>query len=240
MGCRGLRAARIKLKSMEFVLKHKNYVVIYKPAGLPSQSDLSGDKDAMTLTSEELFSQGECGQLYLVHRLDRVVGGLLIFARNKKTAAELSRLVSGEGIGKEYLAVIDGFLEGGSLKDLIYKDARASKAFVVERERSGVKSAELEFTPVSTVHTEKGDKTLVKIRLKTGRFHQIRVQFALRKAPICGDGKYGSKDNLSKMPALFSYRLSTEIFGEKILATRLPDLNEYPWSLFDKELYGEL
>ncbi len=225
---------------MEFVFKNKNCVVVYKPAGLPSQPDPSGDKDALTLTSEKLASRGESSELYLVHRLDRVVGGLLIFARNKRAAAELSRLVSGEGIGKEYLAVFDGFLEGGTLKDLIYKDSRASKAFVVDKERAGVKSAELDFVSVSSVQTDKGVKTLVKVKLKTGRFHQIRVQFASRKAPICGDGKYGSKDNLSKMPALFSYRLSTELFGEKILATKLPDLNEYPWSLFDEDLYGDL
>ena len=225
---------------MEFLFKDKNCVIIYKPPGLPSQSDKSGDADALTLTSSSLKEVGEPSELYLIHRLDRVVGGLLVFARNKKSAAELSRLVCGEGIGKEYLAVIDSRLEGGTLRDFIYKDSRLSKAFVVERSRAGVKEAELDFSTLASLSTEKGERSLVKVKLKTGRFHQIRVQFASRGAPISGDGKYGSRDNEAKMPALFAYRLSFELFGKKISAERLPDLSGYPWSLFDKEKYGEL
>lgn len=224
---------------MEILVENKNFVVIYKEPGLPSQSDKSGDLDAMTLTSEELKAKNRMGELYLIHRLDRVVGGLLVFARNKKSAAELSRLVSGEGIGKEYLAVIDGRLEDGSLFDYLFKDARAGKAFVTDKQRVGVKSAELSFSTVAYSETEKGIKSLVKIKLKTGRFHQIRVQFASRKAPICGDGKYGSRDNGASFPALFAYKLSFELFGEKFSAKKLPDIDAYPWCLFDKNLYGE-
>ena len=84
---------------MEFLCKNKDFIIVNKPAGIPSQPDTSGDKDAMTLASEMLKEQGERGELYLVHRLDRVVGGLLVFARNKKSAAELSSIVSGDGIG---------------------------------------------------------------------------------------------------------------------------------------------
>ena len=239
MGCRRMRAARLNNR-MNILFKNKNCIIVEKMAGIPSQPDPSGDKDAMTLTSEELISAEESGELYLVHRLDRVVGGLLVFARNKKSAAELSRLVSGDGIGKEYLAVIDGYLEGGTLIDYLYKDARASKSFVVDKKRAGVKEAELDFEPISTVETPKGIKTLVRIKLKTGRFHQIRAQFSSRKAPICGDGKYGSKDNAARFPALFSYKLEFELLGETVDVKSLPDTDSYPWCLFDKNIYGEL
>ncbi len=224
---------------MDIVYKNKNVVIAYKKAGIPSQGDPSGDADAMTLVSGKLSSFGEASELYLVHRLDRVVGGLMAFARNKPAAAKLSALVSGDGIGKEYLAVIDGTLDGGVLTDYLYKDARAGKSFVVDRARAGVKEAILYFSPLATVKTEKGDKTLVKVRLQTGRFHQIRAQFASRNVPLTGDGKYGSRDNKARTPALFAYRLSFSLFGDNIDESRLPDTEEYPWSLFDKNIYGE-
>ena len=225
---------------MEILLQNRDVVIIKKQAGIPSQSDPSGDKDAMSLTSEMLLDKGEHGELYLIHRLDRVVGGLMVFARNKKSAAELSALVSGDGIGKEYLAVIDGHLDDGVLRDYLYKDSRASKAFVVDKKRVGVKDAELSFVTLATVNTEKGIKSLVKIRLKTGRFHQIRAQFSSRKAPICGDGKYGSKDNRAHFPALFAYKLSFDLFGKNVETKTIPDLEEYPWSLFEKSFFDEV
>lgn len=225
---------------MEILLKKSDFVVVYKPAGLPSQSDLSGDMDAMSLCAEELSRLGESKELFLIHRLDRVVGGLLVFARNKRCAAELSALVSGEGIGKEYLAVIDGYLEGGTLTDYLYKDSRTGKAFVVDRKRAGVKEAELDFEPLQSVETEHGVKTLVKIKLKTGRFHQIRAQFASRRTPISGDGKYGSKDIKSRFPALFAFRLSAMLSSGELNCMKLPHTDAYPWNLFDKNIYGEL
>ena len=221
----------------EILYISKNAVVIYKPAGIPSQSDTSGDKDAMTLTAELLREKSEDGTLYLIHRLDRVVGGILIFARNKKSAARLSELVSGVGIGKEYFAVADGDLECGEMNDLIYKDARQSKAFIVDRERGGVKRAVLECTPVARVQTERGTKTLAKIKLHTGRFHQIRAQLSHRGSPITGDKKYGSRDPLVHMPALFSYHVSLELFDEKIDVCVMPPLDQYPWNLFSAENY---
>lgn len=225
---------------MEIIEKNRNLVVVYKPAGMPSQPDQSGDKDAFSLCKEKLARSSEPGELYLIHRLDRVVSGLLVFARNKKCAAELSALVSGDGIGKEYLAVIDGYTEGGRWVDLLYKDSRAGKSFVVDRKRAGVKEAVLDFIPLQTVESERGIKTLVKIKLLTGRFHQIRAQFGSRKLPISGDGKYGSRDNKPIFPALFAYKLSAELSCFRLYAMRLPDISEYPWNLFDEKNYGEL
>ena len=223
---------------MEILFKNKDAAVVYKEPGIPSQADPSGDDDAMTLTSQELRSLGESDTLYLVHRLDRVVGGVMLFARNKASAARFSALVSGEGIGKEYLAIIDGSLDDGELRDYLYKDARAGKSFVVDRARVGVKLAELKFLKISSVETDRGLKSLVKIKLKTGRFHQIRAQFSSRGVPICGDGKYGSRDNRAHMPALFAYKLSLP--GEEISVTRFPDTDAYPWCLFDKDIWRTL
>lgn len=216
---------------------NKDYVIIYKPSGTPSQSDPSGDKDAMTECSDILRSRGEDDTLYLIHRLDRVVGGLLVFARNKKTAAILSALVSGDGLNKEYFAVVSGDAPGGVMKDYLYKDATLGKAFVTDKKRAGVKEAELEYKTLGTVIYNSAPMSLVKIRLKTGRFHQIRAQFASRKMPLIGDKKYGSRDFKAKMPSLFATAIGFDINGERITVSRLPDLNEYPWSLFEEEKY---
>lgn len=218
---------------MEILYKTKDIVAVYKPAGMPSQSDASGSEDAMSASTRALAELGENSQLWLVHRLDRVVGGILVFARNKGAARELSDLVGTSGAEKEYLAVVHGEAPGGVLIDYIYKDARQGKAFVVKDGKNGAKKAELEYTPVSSVNTDRGIYTLVHVKLHTGRFHQIRVQLSSRRMPIVGDGKYGSHDNKAKMPALFAYRLSLRMKKENIEMKKLPDISLYPWSLFD-------
>lgn len=222
---------------VEILYKSKNAIVIYKPQGIPSQSDPTGDKDALTLTSELLKSVGENASLWLIHRLDRTVGGLLIFARNKKYAGTLSDYVKERLVTKEYYAVVDGEAEGGVLENLIFKDARAGKAFIVDRERQGTKPARLSYRSLATAETEKGAKTLVYVTLETGRFHQIRAQMSHIKHPITGDGKYGSRDNRAKNLALMASHLALDLPDEKIDVFRMPDLDVYPWSLFDSDDY---
>ena len=222
---------------VEILYKSKNAIVIYKPAGIPSQSDPSGDKDAMILTSEMLRENGENDSLWLIHRLDRVVSGLLVFARNKRYAAILSEYVKERLVTKEYYAVVDGIAEGGVLENLIFRDPRAGKAFIVDRERQGTKAARLSYRSLATVDTDKGAKTLVYVTLDTGRFHQIRAQLSHIKHPITGDGKYGSRDNKAKSIALMASHLSLDLENEKIDERRLPDLDLYPWSLFNSNDY---
>ena len=224
---------------IEFVYKTRDFLVISKPAGVPSQSDTSGDEDAMTLTSRALSDMGEPSDLWLVHRLDRVVGGLLVFARNKAAAASLSALASGVGMEKEYIAVVEGRAEGGVMRDFLFKDSKKGKAFVVDTERRGAKEALLEYTPVAFSETDRGAYTLVRIKLHTGRFHQIRAQFSSRGHSIVGDGKYGSHDNKAKLPALFASGLAFTLKGRRNEAAALPDLEAYPWSIFEKELYND-
>ena len=221
---------------MQILSLDKNLIAVNKPYGMPSQSDPTGDKDAMTLASEMLREMGEKDALWLVHRLDRVVGGVLVFARNKESAAALSAIMAERSATKQYLAVAEGDLQGGVLTDLIFKDARKGKAFVVDRMRAGVKSAELEYTPLAKAQTDKGVRSLILVTLHTGRFHQIRVQLSSRGAPLVGDGKYGSHDNRSAYPALFSAHLSFELKGKRYDIRTLPDMNEYPWHLFHGEV----
>ena len=221
---------------VEILYKTKNAVVIYKPSGIPSQSDPSGDPDAMTLTSEKLKALGENGDLWLIHRLDRVVGGLIVFARNKKYAALLSEYVKERLLTKEYLAVVDGDAESARLENLIYRDARAAKAFIVDRERQGVKDARLSFEKLAVANTERGTKTLIRVSLETGRFHQIRAQLSHIKHPITGDGKYGSRDKTHGI-ALMAAHLAISLPGETIDVSHLPDIDTYPWSLFERGEY---
>ena len=222
---------------VEILYKSANAIVIYKAPGIPSQSDPSGDLDAMTITSEKLRLNGENSKLWLIHRLDRVVGGLLIFARNKKYAAILSEYVKERLLTKEYYAVVDGETDDAVLENFLYKDARASRSFVIDKERQGAKQARLSYRSLARVDTDKGTKTLVYVTLDTGRFHQIRAQLSHAGYPICGDGKYGSHDNKAKKIALMASHLSIDIPGEKIDVCRLPDREIYPWSLFDDEDY---
>ena len=224
---------------MKILFKDRAVVVIEKPIGTPSQSDPSGAPDAMSLTSEALRNMGERDSLWLVHRLDRVVGGVLAFARTREAAAILSAEIAEKSAIKEYFAVVEGAPVGGVLEHLIIKDARQSKAFIVDRSRAGVKTARLEYRTIATVETERGARTLVRVRLHTGRFHQIRAQLSHVHAPIVGDGKYGSRDGLARVPALFAASLCFALRDRKYKVDALPPLESYPWSLFAPEVYSE-
>ncbi|MBR5449264.1 MAG: RNA pseudouridine synthase [Clostridia bacterium] len=217
---------------LNIVYKSKRAVVIYKPHGMPAQPDPSGDTDAMTATAAMLAEGGERGDLWLINRLDRGVGGLMIFARDKKTAAILSETVRDRQITKEYFAVVAGIPEGDRMVDFLYKDTRTSKAYIVKSERKGVKKASLSFKTVAIATTDRGDLSLVAITLDTGRFHQIRAQFSYRGHSIVGDKKYGSTHVLRGGIALVSCHLAVDIGDEKIDVRVTPDTATYPWSLF--------
>ena len=217
---------------MEILYIDKRIVAVNKPYGMPSQSDPTGDTDAMSATAGELRARGVSDRLWLVHRLDRTVGGVLVFARTRESAAELSEAFASRGAKKEYLAVVMGEPEGGLYTDYIYKDSAAGKAFVTDRERKGVKAASLYCTPLASLDTEWGRATLVKVALDSGRFHQIRVQLASRGHSIVGDGKYGSRVKCKPM-ALFSSRL--EIGA--ICVSALPPEEHPAFKLFDRSLF---
>ena len=192
---------------MEFLYTDRDLAVVVKPVGLDSEHDLPA-----------AIAQHLGGGVYPVHRLDRSVGGVMVYARTKQAAAALSRCVQEGTLVKEYRAMVHGTPpEGGTWEDLLFKDSRKNKVFVVKKERKGVRRASLEFTRLAD-----SDPAPVHIRLHTGRSHQIRVQFASRGFPLVGDHKYGARDE-QKEPMLFSCRLSFPWKGEARVFERLPD-----------------
>ena len=176
---------------MDILYSDRSIAVCVKPVGLDSEQDMP-----------QALKETLGGEIFPLHRLDKNVGGVMIFARSKAAAAQFSRLIQEGKLVKEYMALVHGTPpEQGDWQDLLWKDSQKNKVFVVKRERRGVKSARLEFTRLTDA-----DPALVRIRLHTGRSHQIRVQFASRGFPLVGDHKYGSRDE-AKEPKLFSCRI---------------------------------
>ena len=176
----------------------KNLVVCEKPTGINSQDE--GQNCIPHLLRQKLG----CTYIGVVHRLDVGVGGVMVYALNKETAAFLSTQITDGRFKKHYVAKIHGKPEqnSGIFEDLLFKDSRKNKSFVVDKERKGVKKASLEYKLVNTKQTTIGELSLVEILLHTGRTHQIRVQFASRKMPLVGDGKYGASDNIKNIGLL--------------------------------------
>lgn len=196
---------------MEILFWDKEIVVCVKPVGLDSE------KEVPAALTEKLG-----GAVFPIHRLDKNVGGVMVYARTKKAAAQLSRAVQEGTMVKEYVAMVHGTPpEKGDWEDLLFKDSSKNKVFVVKKERKGVKKARLEFTRLA-----EGDVSLVHVRLHTGRSHQIRVQFSSRGYPLVGDHKYGARDE-ETAPKLFSCCIRFPYRGEVKEFTSLPDWAEH-------------
>lgn len=172
------------------IFQDEQIIVAYKPYGV-----LSEDDDKKPNMPALLKAQTGCDEVYTVHRLDRTTQGVMVYAKTKEAAKRLSELVQSGGSEKTYLAVIEGVPETpeGELCDLLYFDRSKNKSYVVKRERRGVKLARLYYETLGTAQADDRTISLLKIRLLTGRTHQIRVQFASRKTPLVGDRRYGSR-----------------------------------------------
>lgn len=226
---------------MKIIHQTAEYVVVCKAAGEDSEHDLP----------EMLAEQNgdRATDYYVVHRLDQAVAGLLVLARNRVTAAELSRQLTENRLRKTYLCVVPGVPApaSGEMQDLLYKDKMKKKMFPVKRKRAGVKEASLHYHVLetklmnTTVTSSKQEDTaavsasqltLIEVELQTGRFHQIRCQFAARKLPLVGDGKYGSRVRSPHL-ALFCRQLSFYDAKEKkeCSFTAAPPA-EFPWTAF--------
>ena len=192
-----------KMEDIEILYEDDAITVAVKPATLVSEQTERGDGFA-----DLLAARNRGGYVGVIHRLDRGVGGVMVYAREPRVAARLSAAVQAHAFGKEYLAWVHGTPEPrATLRDLLFHDRMKNKTFVVERERRGVKEAILDYEAVRTVTDESGaSKTLASVRLQTGRTHQIRVQFAHRGHPLIGDGKYGARGDRCPI-ALMSHRL---------------------------------
>lgn len=223
------------MNNMNILKETDQYIVVDKPFGMESEHEVPA-----VLAERDSIDPGYKSDYLCIHRLDQAAGGLLVYAKTKKAAADLSAQLADGRLKKEYLAVVAGIPEepAGTFHDLLYRDRQKQKMFPVKKIRRGVKEASLEYTVLNTLnalHPDGGPSdsevlSLVSVRLHTGRFHQIRVQFASRGMPLVGDGKYGSRIKADSL-ALYCHRLSfrdPENQKEVFLESTPPDI--YPWN----------
>ena len=194
---------------MEILFSDKEIVVCIKPVGMDSEQDVP-----------QALQQQLGGEIFTLHRLDKNVGGVMLYGRTKASAARFSGLIQDGQLIKEYVALVHGTPpQEGDLTDLLWKDSSKNKVFVVKRERRGVKKARLTYRLLQA-----GEQSLVRVRLYTGRSHQIRVQFASRGFPLVGDHKYGSRE-VASAPMLYSCCLTFPYGGKEQKFESLP-----PWA----------
>lgn len=184
-------------------------LVCIKEAGVATQTKQIGQKDMESMLRTYRMQKGEASYIGVVHRLDQPVQGVMVFAKTKEAAADLSRQVSTKAADKYYYAVTDGVPEKktGTLEDYLLRDGKTNISKVVTKQTSGAKRAELTYEVLEKSETQ----ALLKIKLATGRHHQIRVQMANAGWPLVGDRKYNFKENMkcgSGLMCLCSYKLA--------------------------------
>ncbi len=207
---------------MEILSRDADLILCVKPVGLDSEHELPRMLQGQLALDRPPFC---------VHRLDKSVGGLMVYAADAQAAAALSLQLTDGSLKKTYLAVLRGVPDNpsGRLQDLLYHDTRNNKSYVVSRSRRGVKQAVLEYQILQTLNDSAESLTLVQIQLVTGRAHQIRVQFSSRGLPLLGDGRYGGGRG---QPALWSWQLQLlhPRTATPIHAACLPQ--GHPWNRF--------
>ncbi len=204
------------MKDLNVLYEDNHIIVVIKPIGIPVQEDKTGDIDMLTIIKEYLKEKyNKPGNVYLglVHRLDRMVGGVMVFAKTSKAASRLSEYIREKNVKKRYLAIVNGKLEvsekSKTLSNYLVKNERLNMSRVTSKEDKNAKLAELEYKVLSIFKYNNKDYSLVDVDLHTGRHHQIRVQFANIAHPLYGDIKYGQKENkVGENLALWSYYLS--------------------------------
>lgn len=194
---------------LNVIYEDNHIIVVEKPAGIPTQGDSSGDIDMYTLVGNYIREKyNKPGNVFvgIVHRLDRPVGGIMVFARTSKGASRLSEEIRNRSFKKTYMAMVNGCPreKKGTLRDYLLKDERKNKSFLVDDKTSGAKLAILEYEVLS--HNEENNTSIVKVDLHTGRHHQIRFQFANIGCPLVGDSKYGKEKGTSNVK-LWAYKL---------------------------------
>lgn len=210
------------------VYEDNHIIVVEKPVNIPVQADDSKDLDFLSMIKKYIKDKyNKPGNVYvgLVHRLDRPVGGIMVFAKTSKAASRLSEQVRLNKIKKVYHAVIEGKpLKEGHLEDYLLKDSKTNTTKV---NKSG-KLSILDYKLISTVE----NLSLVKVFLKTGRSHQIRVQFSSRNLPLYGDQRYNKNAKVGQQIALYATSLSFEHPTTKENLTFELELpNKYPWNI---------
>jgi 23S rRNA pseudouridine1911/1915/1917 synthase len=220
------------MAAVNVLYEDNHLLVVEKPYGVPSQADETGDADMLSLCKAYIKEKyGKPGDVYLglVHRLDRPTAGVMVFARTSKAAARLAAQIRSGAFEKTYLAVLTAAppKAAGTLRHWLVKDEAARTALVADEETPGAKRAELEYETLA----ESDGFYLARIRLKTGRFHQIRAQMAAAGCPVYGDMKYGGR-NIKAPLALCAYRLCLDhpTTGQRLCFAARPA--QHPFTLF--------
>ena len=224
------------MEKLNVLYEDNHIIVVEKPVNIPSQEDKTGDIDMLSLV-KGYIKKKYCkpGEVYLglVHRLDRPVGGVMVFARTSKAAARLSEQVRSKAFKKKYLVICDGKFENekGTLQDYLLKNERLNMSKVAKEGTKNSKLAILDYEVLS--YNEEIDLSIVKINLHTGRHHQIRVQLANFGHSICGDQKYGTRGR-GKQICLWAYELTLfhPITKEEMVFKVLPKL-EGSWKILE-------
>lgn len=230
------------MQDLKVIYEDNHIIVVEKKPNIPSQADKTEDLDMLSIVKnyiKEKYQKPGNVYLGLVHRLDRPVGGIMIFAKTSKAASRLSNEVREKIFKKKYLAVVDGNLDKkeGILEDYLYKDERNNISKVVKKEKKNAKYAKLEYKVLK--YNPLKDLSLLEINLHTGRHHQIRVQLSNMNHSIFGDQKYGTRGK-GKQIALWAYELSIvhPVTKEEMTFKDLPEPIG-TWSIlkFDEKSY---
>ena len=226
------------MEKLDIIYEDNHIIVVKKLPNIPSQADKTEDIDMLTIIKQYLKEKyNKPGNVYLglVHRLDRPVGGVMIFAKTSKSASRLSNQVREKIFEKRYLAVVDGKFEKteGTLEDYLYKDERNNMSKVVNSNKKNAKLAKLDYKVL--IYDEIKNLTLVEINLHTGRHHQIRVQLSNAGHSIFGDQKYGKRGK-GKQIALWAYKLTINhpITNEEMTFKCLPE-STGTWCILKKK-----
>ena len=198
------------MEKLNVIFEDNHVIVVEKPVNIPSKGDKTGDEDMLSIIKEYLIKKyNKPGDAYLglVHRLDRPTGGVMVFAKTSKAASRLSEQVREKIFEKEYLVIVDGKMEEqrGTFEDYLVKNERTNTSKVTDSKNKSAKKAILEYEVVK--YNDEIDLSLIKVKLHTGRHHQIRVQFASRNHSVYGDQKYGTRGR-GKQLCLWAYKLS--------------------------------
>lgn len=217
------------MQNLKIIFEDNHIIVVEKPVNIPSQGDKTGDEDMLTIIKQYLKEKyNKPGNVYLglIHRLDRPVGGVMVFAKTSKAAARLSEQVRNKEFKKTYLAIVDGKLENVNavLENYLLKNERTNTSKVVEEGTKNSKFAKLEYEVMK--YNEETNLSLVRVKLHTGRHHQIRLQFANIGHSLYGDQKYGTRGR-GKQICLWAYELTIKhpINKDQMTFNTLPQVN---------------
>lgn len=208
------------MTKLDILYEDNHVIVVFKPAGILSQADKSGDVDMLTIIKSYLKEKyNKPGNVYLglVHRLDRMTGGVMVFAKTSKAAKRLNEQIVKKDFSKRYYAIVDGIIEtGNTLKNYLIKDEKEVRSYIGNSNNG--KLAILDYNVIKILN----NKTLLDINLITGRHHQIRVQFSHLKHPLVGDVLYGGSHYSQLM--LYAYEISFKhpITNDRLTFSKIP------------------